>query len=220
MKISESTLVILKNFAAINKSILVKPGNVVSTISEMKTIFAKATVQETFPEQFAIYELSKFLGVLSLFNDPEIEFNEKNMKISSGKQSLLYTYADASMIVTPPEKEITFPSPEIEFNVTQEELQRVVRSAGVLQLPEITVVGDGSVIRLCSGNSKNPSADTFMIDVGTTDKSFNMVFKAENAMKLISTDYNVKISSRGLSLFTSNTVSYYVPTESNSSFNG
>ena len=218
MKISESTLVILKNFAAINKSILVKPGSVLSTISEMKTIFAKATVQETFPAQFAIYELSKFLGVLSLFNDPEIEFNEKNMKISSGKQSLLYTYADASMIVTPPEKDITFPSPDIEFNVTQEELQRVVRSAGVLQLPEITVVGDGSVIRLCSGNSKNPSADTFMIDVGTTDKTFNMVFKAENAMKLISTDYNVKISSKGLSLFTSNTVSYYVPTESNSSF--
>ena len=218
MKISESTLVILKNFAAINKSILVKPGCVLSTISEMKTIFAKATVQETFPAQFAIYELSKFLGVLSLFNDPEIEFNEKNMKISSGKQSLLYTYADASMIVTPPEKDITFPSPDIEFNVTQEELQRVVRSAGVLQLPEITVVGDGSVIRLCSGNSKNPSADTFMVDVGTTEKTFNMVFKAENAMKLISTDYNVKISSKGLSLFTSNTVSYYVPTESNSSF--
>ena len=218
MKISESTLVILKNFAAINKSILVKPGSVLSTISEMKTIFAKATVQETFPAQFAIYELSKFLGVLSLFNDPEIEFNEKNMKISSGKQSLLYTYADASMIVTPPEKDITFPSPDIEFNVTQEELQRVVRSAGVLQLPEITVVGDGSVIRLCSGNSKNPSADTFMVDVGTTEKTFNMVFKAENAMKLISTDYNVKISSKGLSLFTSNTVSYYVPTESNSSF--
>ena len=219
MKISENTIAIFKNFATINKSILVKPGSVLSTISEMKTIFAKATVEETFPSQFAIYELSKFLGVLSLFSDPEIEFGEKNMKISSGKQSLLYTYADSSMIVTPPEKDISFPSPDIEFDITQEELQRVVRATGVLQLPEITVVGNGSTIRLCASNSKNPSADTFMVDVGTTDKNFNMVFKAENIMKLISTGYNVKISSRGLALFTSSTISYYVPTESNSTFN-
>lgn len=218
MKLSENTLNILKNFSAINPSILVKEGNVLSTISQQKSIYAKVTVEESFPRQFAIYELSKFLGVLSLFRDPEIELGENQMTIKSGKQSLNYTYADPSMIVSPPEKEITMPEPDIEFNVTQEELQKIVRAAGVLQLPEIAAIGNGSSMTFSAINSKNPSADTFNVDLGSTGKTFKMIFKTENIIKLLSTNYNVKISSKGIALFTSDTISYYVPTESNSSF--
>jgi hypothetical protein len=219
MKLSENTINILKNYAVINPSLLVKPGNVLSTVSPVKSIFAKATVEENFPSQFAIYELSKFLGVISLFNEPELDFGEKQMTIISGSQSLNYTYADPSMIVTPPEKDINFPEPDIEFNITQEELQKVVRATGVLQLPDIAVIGDGSTLKMSSTNSKNPTTDVFNIKVGETAKTFNMIFKAENIIKLLSANYNVKISSRGLALFTADTIRYYVATEANSSFN-
>lgn len=218
MKLSENTLNILKNFSAINPSILVKEGNVLSTISQQKSIFAKVNVEESFPRQFAIYELSKFLGVLSLFKDPEIELGDNQMTIKSGKQSLNYTYADPSMIVSPPEKEITMPDPDVEFSVSQEELQKLVRAAGVLQLPEIAVIGNGSSVSFSAINSKSPTADTFNVDLGATDKTFKMIFKAENIIKLMSTNYSVKISSKGIALFTSDTISYYIPTESNSSF--
>lgn len=219
MKLSENTINILKNYAVINPSLLVKPGNVLSTVSPVKSIFAKATVEENFPSQFAIYELSKFLGVVSLFNEPELDFGEKQMTIISGSQSLNYTYADPSMIVTPPEKDINFPEPDIEFNITQEELQKVVRATGVLQLPDIAVIGDGSTLKMSSTNSKNPTTDVFNIKVGETTKTFNMIFKAENIIKLLSANYNVKISSKGLALFTADTIRYYVATEANSSFN-
>jgi len=219
MKLSENTINILKNYAVINPSLLVKPGNVLSTVSPVKSIFAKATVEENFPSQFAIYELSKFLGVISLFNEPELDFGEKQMTIISGSQSLNYTYADPSMIVTPPEKDINFPEPDIEFNITQEELQKVVRATGVLQLPDIAVIGDGSTLKMSSTNSKNPTTDVFNIKVGETAKKFNMIFKAENIIKLLSANYNVKISSKGLALFTADTIRYYVATEANSSFN-
>lgn len=219
MKLSENTINILKNYAVINPSLLVKPGNVLLTVSPVKSIFAKATVEENFPSQFAIYELSKFLGVVSLFNEPELDFGEKQMTIISGSQSLNYTYADPSMIVTPPEKDINFPEPDIEFNITQEELQKVVRATGVLQLPDIAVIGDGSTLKMSSTNSKNPTTDVFNIKVGETTKTFNMIFKAENIIKLLSANYNVKISSKGLALFTADTIRYYVATEANSSFN-
>jgi hypothetical protein len=154
-----------------------------------------------------------------LFNEPELDFGEKQMTIISGSQSLNYTYADPSMIVTPPEKDINFPEPDIEFNITQEELQKVVRATGVLQLPDIAVIGDGSTLKMSSTNSKNPTTDVFNIKVGETAKTFNMIFKAENIIKLLSANYNVKISSRGLALFTADTIRYYVATEANSSFN-
>jgi len=176
-------------------------------------------VEETFPSQFAIYELSKFLGVISLFKDPELDFGTNQMTIISGSQSLNYTYADPSMIVTPPEKDINFPAADIEFNISQEELQKVVRATGVLQLPDIAVIGDGSSVKVTATNSKNPTTDVFSIKVDDTDKTFNMIFKADNIIKLISANYNVKVSSKGLALFTADSVRYYVATEANSSFN-
>lgn len=220
MKLSEQTIGILKNFATINPSVLIKAGNVMSTMSPQKTIIAKATVEESFPQQFAIYELAKFLGVLSLFKEPELEFSERQVMIRSGKQSVNYTYADPSMIVAPPERDIVFPEADVEFNITQEQLQRVVRAAGVLQLPEIAVTGDGHIITVTATSSKNPTTDVFCIEVGETTNSFSMIFEVDNIVKLIQTDYNVKISSKGLSQFTANNILYYVATKANSTFKG
>jgi len=92
MKISENTLSILKNFATINPSLSVKAGNVLSTISPQKTIFAKATIDDSFPKDFAVYEVSKFLGAMSLFGDPEIEFFDDHMKISENKKAIRYVH--------------------------------------------------------------------------------------------------------------------------------
>ena len=221
MKLSENTINVFKNFATINPSILVHPGNFITTMSPTKSIYAKATVEENFPTRFAIYELAKFLGVTSLFKEPELDFSETQVKIVSGRQSVNYTYADPSMIVAPdPNKDINFPAADIEFSISQEELQKVVRASGVLQLPEIAVNGNGQTITVTATNSKNPTTDVFSIEVGTTEKTFNMVFKVDNIIKLISNNYDVKISSRGLSKWSTNNIMYYIATEASSTFSG
>jgi len=220
MKLSENTINLMKNFASINPSLLVNPGEVLTTMAPNKAIFAKANVEESFPKRFAIYEMAKFLGVISLFKEPELEFGDNQVKIVSGRQSVNYTYADPSMIVAPPvDKDINFPAAEIEFNITQEELQKLIRAAAVLQLPELSVNGDEHNITVSATNSKNPTADTYSLDVGTTDKMFNMIFKVENIVKLLSTDYQVRISAKGLSQFNASSVTYYVATEANSQYN-
>ena len=221
MKLSENTINILKNYSNINPSLLVNPGNVLTTVSVSRNIFAKATVEETFPNRFAIYELSKFLGIVSLFKEPELDFGDTQVKIVSGRQSVNYTYADPSMIIAPdPNKDISFPGADIEFSISQEELQRVVRASGVLQLPEIAVIGNGQTITITATNSKNPSTDIFSVEVGTTDKTFNMIFKVENIIKLISSSYDVKITSRGISKWLTGNMIYFVMTEASSSYGG
>ena len=64
MKLSDKTLVILKNFAGINNSILVKRGDNLRTISLAKNILAEANINEEFPRDFAIYDLNQFLKTL------------------------------------------------------------------------------------------------------------------------------------------------------------
>lgn len=219
MNFDTRTLQILKNFAAINPSILFKPGNTLATISPTKTIMAKAKINQTIESQFAIYDLSRFLSTLSLFDNSELTVETGFMKIKQGSRKINYTFAEPSMIVSPPEKDIKLPDPEVEFTLSADDLQEVLKALSVLSLPEIAVVGDGSIVSVQVLDSKNPSGDTYSVTVGETTNTFKMIFKAEN-LKLLPGTYDVRISSKGLSHFNSPEVEYYIAVESNSTFEG
>lgn len=218
MKISENTMNIFKNFALINPSIAIKPGNVIQTISPQRTIFATAVVEEEFPSKFAIYELNKFTGAVGLFNNPDFEFYDEYVKINEGKHSIRYIFADESMIVTPPEKKIKMPSIDVEFDLTTADLSKLLKAISVLHLPEMSIVGDDGTIYIKAINNKNPSNDSFSIAVGVTNKKFNLIIKAEH-LKLMQRDYKVSLSSKGITEFNHNDkLSYWIATEANSKF--
>lgn len=218
MKFSDNTIAILKNFATINPSLLVRPGNVINTMAPNRSIVARATVEEDFPIQFAIYELSKFLGIASLLKEPEVEFHEHFLTMKSGRLSTNYTYANVTAIIAPPDKEINFPGPDIEFNITADELQKLIRAAAVLQVPDISVTNIDGKIMVQSANIKTPTTDTYSIEVGDTDYLFKANFKVDVLIKLLSKDYNVKISSKGITVFSTDSLTYYVPNEATSTF--
>lgn len=221
MKLESKTIQILKNFASINPSLMFKPGQTLSTVSPLKTLMAKATIDEIVPSQFAIYDLSKFLGVLSLFESPNLSIGERSMEISGNQQKVNYTFADPKLIVTPNDKEIAMPDCEIQFKMMGDDLSKVLKAMGVLQLPEIAVTGNGSEMFIEAIDSKNPSSDSYKVQVGTTNYNFKMIFKAEN-IKIMAGDYNVSISSKGIAHFKGETVpvEYWVATEASSTFEG
>lgn len=217
MKISEKTLGYLKNFSAINSSILIRSGGTLSTVSAQKTIMAKAVVEEEFPVECAIYELPRFLGTISLFDDPEINFKENHCLISSGAQATIYRYCDPQSIISAPEKDVAINDPEVEFFLNLEDLSSLVKGCSVLGLPEIAIVGDGKDISLQALDSKNPNSDNHKVMVGESDKSFMMILKPEN-LKLMSSNYTVRVSSRGIIEFSNLNMNYWIATEANSKF--
>jgi hypothetical protein len=220
MKLSEDTLSIIKNFSAINRSILFRPGNVLRTISPTKSVFARATVSENFPVQCAIYEVPRFLGACSLFDNPELDFGDKQMRITDGKRSVDYTYADPNAIIAPPEKDINLPSRDVEFRLSGQDFQNIVRAANVLSLKNIVVLGSDGKTNISARDVKNPSTDSYTIDVGQTDKEFSIVFNVENLVKLLVRDYNVTICAKGISCFEADDVTYFVALETTSEYKG
>ena len=216
MRLSEQTVSLLKNFASINQNLQFKTGNKLSTISAQKNILVNAEIPESFPSDFAIYDLNKFLGAMSIFQDPELEIGERSMTVG-GK--LNYVFADPSMILVPPDKELAFPEPEAHFTLTNADFTQVIKAASLLGLPHICAVGNGSRITLEATDVNNSASDDYKTEVGTTSETFNLVFKIEN-LKLFSGDYNVELTSKGISKFThtSNTLQYFIATESDSSF--
>ena len=222
MKLSKNTLDMLKNFSDINMSIEIKKGNILRTVSVQKNILAQAELEDSFPQDFAIYELNRFLGAVSLFDNPEFQFNGKSANIGTSKHSVDYVYCDPSMIVTPPENNITFPDPEVKFTLSQDALSQIIKASNVLGTPEISVECESGNISVKALDVNNDSTDTFKVELEEkSEHKFRFVFKTEN-MKMIPGNYDVEISSKGISHFSlqGQKLQYWIATESSSSFGG
>jgi hypothetical protein len=220
MKLSAETITILKNFASINQSILVKSGSKLRTISVMKNILAEADVKEQFPKNFAIYDLNQFLNGLSLHQDPDLDFsNDTHVIIREGKRRVKYFFADPEVIVTPPDKELELPSQDVCFQLEHSQLDKLIKASAVYQLPDLSAVGESGEIRLVVRDKKNDTSNEFSIVVGETNLDFTFNFKVEN-IKIIPGTYDVVISKKLLSKFTNEryNLNYYIALEPDSSF--
>jgi hypothetical protein len=220
MKLSDKTLNLLKNFSSINQSILFKKGKSLRTISVMKNILAEATIDEELPKDFGIYDLNQFLNGLNLHHSAELDFqNDGYVVIKEGKSRSKYFFADPNVIITPPDKSISLPSEDVCFVLDTKELDKLLKAAAVLQLPDLSVVGESGVVKLLVRDKKNDTSNDFSVIVGETDEVFSFNFKVEN-IKILPGTYEVVISSKLLSRFksTSYDLVYYIALEPDSTF--
>jgi hypothetical protein len=220
MKLSENTLLILKNFAGINQSILVNKGTQLRTISVAKNILAEANIVEIFERDFAIYDLNQFLNGLGLHKNPDLDFSENSyLSIREGKMRSKYFFADPNVIISPPDKEIKLPSQDVCFKLDSGILEKMMKASAVYQLPDLSAVGEAGVVKLVVRDKKNDTSNDFSIVVGETDSIFTFNFKVEN-IKILPGSYEVVISQKLLSQFTSTDrdLKYYIAMEPDSIF--
>ena len=203
MKLSSNTTMVLKNFATINQNLVIKEGSELLTMSSMKNIVAKATVEENFPKEFAIYDLNEFLASLSIFKSPVLEFEEQYLTIKEEDQphkKLTYFYSDPS-VVQSPTKTITMPSEEVKFHLDINKLLEMKRAAGVIGSPDMVLQKSSGNSSLLVKDKKNDTANNYSSDIKTDgDGEYKFFFKVEN-LKLFDGDYDVKISSKNISHF-------------------
>lgn len=217
MKLSKRTQAILKNFAGINQSIVIEPGNKIQTISNVKDVFAKAEIEENFDKTVSIYDLNEFLNVVSLFEDPELVFQDNCVTISEGKMKQVYFYADPSVITRPPEKGVNLPSVEVQAKLTREQIQSLIRAASL---------NDASSLTFTNGNVKVWNAtvsnsNTFEIE-GVADHTVDYELSvAVEKLKMVADDYNINICAKGLSHFSGTQgIEYYVALQPNGRYGG
>ena len=220
MKLSDNTLSVLKNFSSINQSILFKHGSRLRTISVMKNILAEVTITEEVPKDFGIYDLNQFLNGMGLHQSPELDFsNDGYVVIREGKMRTKYFFADPQVIVTPPEKPLTLPSEDVTFELSTDQLDKLLKAAAIYQLTDLAVVGGDGVVKIVVRDKKNDTSNDFSIVVGETDATFSFNFKVEN-IKILPGTYDVVVSQKLLSRFTSKNhdLTYYIALEPDSTF--
>ena len=216
MKLSTNTVQVLKNFASINQNLVIQEGNEIKTMSAMKNIVAKATVEETFPKQVAIYDLNEFLGCLSLFKSPVLTFNDTSVTITeenNNSDSLVYQYSDAS-VVTTPTKDITMPSEEVSFTLSDTMLSKLSKFSGQIGAPDLLLEKNKLTVR----DKKNDSGHNYSSTADTKgDGTYKFYFKTEN-LKLIPGSYDVTVSSKNISHFKNGKTQYWIALEPESTY--
>jgi len=222
MKLNQTTQDILKNFSEINTNILIKPGSELNTISTMKNILAKATINESFDSEFGIYDLNEFLSVVSSLDKPELTLQEKHLTISAegSRSKVKYFYSDPSVIVSPT-KEVNMPESDVTFTLSESNLAQLRKMAAILSSPDLALIGTkgGDVIlKVC--DKKNDTSNKFEIVVGeNATANYTFYFKVEN-LKMISGDYDVAVSSKSIAHFTNTKlpIQYWIALEPDSVF--
>ena len=222
MKLNQTTQDILKNFSEINTNILIKPGNELNTISTMKNILAKATINENFDKEFGVYDLNEFLSVVSSLDKPELTLQEKHMTISTegSRSKVKYFYSDPSVIVSP-NKDVNMPESDVTFSLSESNLAQLRKMAAILSSPDLALVGEKGgdvVLKVC--DKKNDTSNKFDIVVGeNATANYTFYFKVEN-LKMISGDYDVAVSSKSIAHFTNTKlpIQYWIALEPDSVF--
>jgi hypothetical protein len=229
MKLSKSTIDIIKNFSTINQGMLFKPGKQLKTVSPQKNILAVANIEDSIDGEFAIYDLNQFLAVVSLTeeNSFEIEGNDlmisKSIAISDNESadiSVVFRSASKNMIVAPPEKDIQFPEPEINIVMTSKIINMMYSYASVLGSPHVGFESDGKDVYLSgfdsTGSKSHMSKIRFADGNGDT---FSLSFKLES-LRLFPGDYDLHISSKGVSHWKNKNVDieYWITVEPGSTY--
>jgi len=220
MQFSDTTLQILKSFAGLNTQMFFKPGNVIRTVNESKTILVEATIDESIPVEFALYDLGNFLSVLSLDEQSTLEISTTEIKSTSqdAKTNLVYRCCDPQLIKNPFERNISLPTNDYVVSLTEKDILWAQKTGSVLQSPQIALISKDGHLSLDVLDSSNDSASYASRRLSTPNvPASKAIFKAEN-WRLIPGDYTVTISLKGISHFqhTTKKIQYWMSLETGS----
>lgn len=219
MELSKDTLTLIKNFASINGSLMLKSGTKLATISEGKNVMAEATIAETLPIDFGIYDLNEFLNVVSLFPTTNLDFSEKYVMVSDGGSSKIKYFAAGEGVVKAAPSTIKFPSADVNFTLEAAQLAMIQRTSSVLKSSDVSIVGVDGALKIIVSDKKNDTSNAYEVTIGETDETFKANIKVEN-LKMLPNDYEVSISKKKISKFkhTASDLTYYVAIEADSEF--
>lgn len=227
MKLSDDTLTVLKNFSSINHNMVFSPGKSVSTISEARNILTTAGIAEEIPQQFGIYDLTQFLGVLGLVDEPDVKFEEKFAIVGDtvGRSRVKYFFTDVEMLTSPGETMLNkargMDNFEVKFTLDQTTLNSLKKAASALGHNSVAITPNNGSISLTVFEPADSTSNSYSIDVPGTyeDDDFNLIISISN-LKILPGDYDVSLSSKLMSKFShkEKDVQYWIALEKTSTY--
>lgn len=196
MKLSTNTLTVLKNFSEINNGLHFKKGSSISTWHPGKFVIAEASLTDSLPKDFTVFDLNKFLSITSLFEEPDFDFQENRVVVSSSNRSVNYLYCEPTLVLDPGDKVKKYRTEAVKGSVAQasinkDDLKSLKQAASILGLPDISIQGKSDKIVFTAKDSGNSSSDTFKVEIDADIKEdFDCILKVSH-FKLLDGEYEL-----------------------------
>lgn len=199
----QEVISILKNFAGINKTMRIDEGNTIRIFNNKISLYAEAYIDEGFPKTFSIYDLNQLLSAMSLFDNPTLEYDNKQIIMTSGRMSAKYRYSSPSTTLDQP---TAFPNLQNEifsFKIPKEQLAEIIKASAVLNLKQLQISTKGlrALTLDSSGEAIDNEFTTAIHDVSNPDEETIVSVKIES-LKMMILDYNVSVTPSAI-VFTS-----------------
>lgn len=223
MKLSPNFVEILGNFSTINSGMVFKPGKIIRTMSQNKTILAQAEIEEEFQKEFGIYDLNRMLALISLNKTaPELEVENESLVFVglNGKGRIRQRFTDVKLISAPADKNIAAQKWDVEFTLNHDVFKWIFNVSAILKCPHMVISGEpGEAMKINAIDIKGEIVDSAFVTLDTVaDKRFKIVFKNEQ-IKVLPGKYEVKVAKVGISHFINcdRRLKYWIGIENSSS---
>ena len=165
MKLSNETIEILENFSKINPNLRIKEGSPLQTVGVPATIFARATVSESFPIDYGIYDLKQFLNTVAMFKNPELNFSQDVLDIVDSEDDSIRTkyYAADESILTKIPNIKNLPSPDAMFTLTGANIKRLERASSTLGCNNLKIHSEGGKVLAVIYDKSGAIKNTFTV---------------------------------------------------------
>lgn len=226
MLLTEETKEILNNFRTINNSMVFAKGNVIRVVHKNKHAFAEATISETFPKEFGIFDVKKLLDVLNTNSNCDLDFEDTQIKITQRDKlgnslcSTEYIYSNTSHIIH--NNTATAKIDDlITCQLSESNISEIFRHASILMLEDLVISGDDNSIKIkLFDKSVKGLHNSFELNLGDNASGyiFDAYFKIDN-LKLMRGSYTIKLG-KALTEFTldNTSVKYWVSNERDTVF--
>lgn len=206
---SDRTKEILSNFSSINNGMLFREGNSLTVISNMGDVFAKAAIVETIPKEFAIKDVSKFLGILTQFKTPFLTFQEHFLTIQQGERKLKFVYTNPkALTIAGADGPKNRPPAVTTFPITKEQFAELSKVVRLMKFSTIVIEGDGDKVVIRAIDSKNPTSDEYSNVLMTSSKTFKIMVATERFLVPIIDNYELNVGEDGNLFLTSSDITY------------
>lgn len=215
---TRATLKILTN---INASMTINKDEDIYVVSPCSSVIGYAKLENKFKEDLSIYDMKQFLSVLSLFDEPSLEFSEdkKSVIIGSGTQSVKYFLTEKEFIKQG--KELTMPEDsEVLFDLPSNVIDKVMKASEVMRLDFINISSDGKVVTIGACSVGDDTANNYSEKVADGNGSIYNFYMKSNKVILPSIDYKVTCSSRNICEFKGDRLTYWIGLETTSEYKG
>jgi hypothetical protein len=224
-KIPEKTVAVIKNFSQLNPSIVISSDKV-EVISTNKSAIGRYIFEEPLPfeEQIGLFDTPEFLSILGIYKSPDVTTSEKYLTVSEGTSKVRYFTTAANLLpkvliqnkfdASDIKKRLDTVGCELEFVLPAEKLNMFLKMSQLLRAEWIFFESVDDTIRITVGDELESSNNTWELLITTDIKANTLTTPIKlnvSDLRLVPSDYDVKISTKGMSGWTSASgIEYYI----------